>query len=141
MLCRRYRLSDAQWETIRECLPTNGHRGKKWKDHRVILDGILRALSDGGRWRNLPDEFGKWKTVYERFRRWSQEGLWEEILAELQVRMAVSGEIDWDLFTIDGSGVRAHPSAAGASKQSPWSESRRTPRWVAARGDSRRSCT
>jgi transposase len=113
----RYELSEAQWATIREFLPPNGRRGQQWKDHRLVIDGILWALSDGGRWRNVPGRFGPWKTVYERFRRWSQEGLWDDILDELQVRAAVSGQIDWELFAIDGSIVRAHQSAAGALKE------------------------
>src|SRR5262245_33742526 len=114
-----YQLSDAQWETIREFLPPNGRRGQQWKDHRRVRDGMLWALSDGGRWRNVPDRFGNWKTVYERFRRWSQEGLWDDILDELQVRKAASGGIDWALFAIDGTIVRAHQSAAGAPAEEP----------------------
>ena len=53
-----YRLSDAQWVQIEGFLPANGHKGGQWKDHRLMIDGILWALSDGGRWRNLPAEFG-----------------------------------------------------------------------------------
>jgi transposase len=87
------------------------------------MDGILWALSDGGRWRNVPDRFGKWKTVYERFRRWSREGLWDELHDALQVRRAVARRIDWELFAIDGSVVRAHQSAAGArTERSPEGE-------------------
>ena len=49
-----------------------------------MIDGILWALSDGGRWCNLPDRFGPWKTVYDRFRKWSRQGLWDKILRHLQ---------------------------------------------------------
>jgi transposase len=136
----RYELSDAQWATIREFLPANGRRGKQWKDHRLVIDGILWILSDGGRWRNLPARFGPWKTVYERFRRWSQDGLWDEVLDELQLRKGLTGEIDWELFAIDGSVVRAHPAAAGASKKSSRSGSPPTTRWAAARAGSGPRC-
>ena len=101
-----------------------------------MIDGILWILSDGGRWRNLPAKFGPWKTVYERFRRWSQGGLWDEILDELQLRKGLTGDIDWELFAIDGSVVRAHPSAAGASKKKSRPVSRPTTPWVAARAGS-----
>ncbi|MBY0457444.1 MAG: hypothetical protein K2V38_08925 [Gemmataceae bacterium] len=30
-------------------MPPNGRRGQQWKDHRLVIDGILWALSDGGR--------------------------------------------------------------------------------------------
>src|SRR5438094_5250781 len=110
-----YRLSDAQWEQIRDLLPANGHKGGQWKDHRRMIDGILWALSDGGRWRNLPAEFGPWQTVYDRFRKWCRIGLWDKILRHLQARKMNGEEIDWELFCIDGSVIRAHQSAAGAA--------------------------
>lgn len=44
-----YRLADAQGEQIQEVLPANGHRGGQWNDQRLTIDGILWALSDGGR--------------------------------------------------------------------------------------------
>ena len=110
-----YRLSDAQWEQIEDLLPSNGHRGGQWKDHRCLMDGILWALSDGGRWRNLPKEFGPWQTVYDRFLKWCRTGLWDKILRHLQARKMNSDEIDWELFCIDGSVIRAHQSAAGAA--------------------------
>ena len=52
-----------------------------------------------------------------------------------------AGAIDWSLFCIDGSVVRAHQSAAGASKKKRRPASRRTTPWVAAGAASGRSCT
>src|SRR5947209_4920148 len=112
-----YRLSDAQWEQIQDLLPANGHKGGQWKDHRLMIDGVLWVLSDGGRWRNLPKEFGPWQTVYDRFAKWCQNGLWDKILRRLQARKMGSDAIDWELFCIDGSVIRAHQSAAGAAKK------------------------
>jgi transposase len=112
----RYELTDRQWNSLAPFLPANGRRGKQWKDHRLVIDGILWILSDGGRWRNLPDRFGPWKTVYERFRRWSQTGLWDVLLDELQLRDTRRGRIDGELYAVDASVIRAHQSAAGASK-------------------------
>ena len=81
-----------------------------------MINGILWILADGGRWRNLPDPFGPWQTVYDRFRRWSRNGLWDRILLHLQAKKINRGEIDFSLFCIDGTVVRAHQSAAGARK-------------------------
>ncbi|AMV24283.1 hypothetical protein VT84_07795 [Gemmata sp. SH-PL17] len=70
-----YRLTDDQWAALRDVLPTNrGKRGGQWHDHRTMIDGIQWARSDGGRWRNVPDEFGPRQSVYDRFRRWSGFG-------------------------------------------------------------------
>ncbi len=117
-----YRLSDTQWQQIEAFLPTNGRRGGQWNDHRTTVDGILWILSDGGRWRNVPEQFGPWQSVYDRFRRWTRNGLWDRILLHLQARKMVNGEIDWSLFCIDGTVIRAHQSAAGAGEDGPVGE-------------------
>ena len=136
-----YQLSDDQWEQIKDLLPQNGQRGGQWKNHRLMIDGILWGLSDGGRWRNLPERFGPWQSVYDRFRRWTRRGLWDKILRRLQARKMRAGDIDWELFCIDGSVVRAHQSAAGASKKNSPPGSPRTTPWAAAKAASGRSCT
>lgn len=112
-----YELSDEQWQQIADLLPCNGQRGGQWKNHRLMVDGILWILHDGGRWRNLPERFGPWQTVYDRFRKWCRDGLWDRVLRRLQARMIHNGEIDWSLFAIDGTVIRAHQSAAGAGKK------------------------
>lgn len=112
-----YQLSDDQWQQIEDLLPQNRQRGGQWKEHRVMLDAILWVLSDGGRWRNVPERFGPWQTVYDRFRKWCREGLWDRILRRLQARKIHDGEIDWSLLAIDGTVIRAHQSAAGAGKK------------------------
>jgi transposase len=109
-----YQLSDEQWQQIEDLLPVNGQRGGQWKDHRLMIDAILWCLSDGGRWRNVPDRFGPWQSVYDRFRNWCRKGLWDRILRRLQARKMQDGTIDWSLFAIDGTVIRAHQSAAGA---------------------------
>jgi transposase len=136
-----YRLSDDQYEQLQDLLPPNGQRGGQWKDHRLMIDGILWALSDGGRWRNIPAQFGPWQSVYDRFRNWARKGLWDRILRRLQARKMHSGDIDWGLFCIDGTVVRAHQSAAGAPKKKRRPASRRTTPWGGAKGASAPSCT
>lgn len=115
---KRHALSEAQWERIQDLFPANGNAGQQWKDHRLMVDGILWVVKTGAPWRDLPDRFGPWKTVYERFRLWTQQGLWDKILKRVQADADAADEIDWKLFCIDGSNVRAHRSAAGAQKKS-----------------------
>ena len=136
-----YELTDAQWEQLHDLLPRNGKPGGQWKDHRLMINGILWALSDGGRWRNLPDRFGPWKSVYDRFRNWARKGLWDRLLLRLQARKLTGGEVDLELFCIDGSVIRAHQSAAGASKKKSRPGSRWTTPSAAARAGSAPSCT
>jgi transposase len=114
---RRHAVSDEGWEKIKDLFPANGKKGKQWKDHRLMLDGMLWIVHTGAPWRDLPERFGPWKTVYERFRFWTRSGMWVRILD----RLGPEGEpasLDLTLVCIDGSLIRAHRHAAGASKNS-----------------------
>lgn len=117
MTQHRHELSDTQWDQIQYLFPANGQRGGQWKDHRLMLHGILWILATSAAWRDLPERFGPWGTVYDRFRKWTRNGLWSKILQHLQVQRQANGQIDWHLFFIDGSVVRAHKAAAGARKK------------------------
>ena len=112
-----YRLSDAQWEQIKELLPANGRRGGQWKDDRTVLNGIFWRLNTGAPWRDLPDRYGKWKTAHDRFTKLRKSGLLDRILEALQLCLDEQGRIDFDLWCVDGSCVRASRAAAGASKK------------------------
>jgi len=82
-----------------------------------MLNGILWILRTGAPWRDLPERYGPWQTVYEYFNTWRANGTYDRILEALQIRLDREGKIEWDLFSIDGSSVRAARAAAGASKK------------------------
>lgn len=112
----RHALSDEHYAVIEPLLPTNDRPGHPWKSHRSVINGILGVLHTGAQWRDLPRAtYGPWQTVYERFNRWSKDGTWGRLLEALHVRLDEAGRIDWDLFCVDGSSIRARRDAAGAS--------------------------
>ena len=104
--------------------PPNGQRGGQWKDHRTVLNGILWRLDTGAPWRDLPVCYGKVSTVHGRFTQLRQSGLLDRILQALQTQLDARGQIDYDLWCVDGSAARASRAAAGASskKKSPTSQ-------------------
>ena len=113
----RHELSDEQWALIEDIFPRNGqHAGRPWVDHRRMMNGMLWILATGAPWRDLPKCFRPWQTVYRRFNLYRREGTIQRILERLQVKLDEDGKIDWELFCIDGSNVRAHRAAAGAKK-------------------------
>jgi len=114
---RRYELSDDGWERIAPLLPRQ-RRGGKWADHRTVLNGMFWVLNSGAQWRDMPERYGAWETVYGRYRRWTREGLFDRILGALHVSLDDEGRIDWSVFDVDGSNIRAHRSAAGAARRS-----------------------
>lgn len=114
---RRHELTDNQWAALESLLPPQRSRtGRPAKDHRTVLNAILWRLTTGAPWRDLPERYGPWQSVYTRFRRWQQAGVWDRVLAALQTQADARGELDWDLHFLDGTTIRAHPSAAGAKK-------------------------
>ena len=115
---RRHDLSDQQWERLAPFFPPRPRRrGGQWTDDRTILNGIFWRLNTGAPWRDLPERYGKWKTVHDRFSKLRKSGLLDRILEALQLRLDEKGLIDFDLWCVDGSSVRASRAAAGASKK------------------------
>ena len=127
-------LSDAQWGLVKGLFPKQ-RRGGRWNDHRTTLDGVLWILRTGAPWRDLPERYGKWPSVYSRFRRWRDDGMFERIMRALRIRLDKDGKIDWDLWCVDGSNVRATRAAAGAGKKGA-PKSQPTTRWAAREADS-----
>jgi hypothetical protein len=79
------RLTDTQWACIEALLPRNGGRGRPWREHRAVIDGMLWVHASGASWRDLPEkEFGPWQTIYYRYNRWRKEGLWQHIREALR---------------------------------------------------------
>ena len=114
---RRYELTDEQWALIESLMP-KPRPGGRWNDHRTTLNGMMWVLKSGSPWRDMPERYGSWKSVYHRFQRWTTDGMFEKILDRLRYKLDKDGFIDWDVWCVDGSNIRAHPAAAGASKTS-----------------------
>lgn len=114
----RHNLTDSEWNAIRRFLPRErtGKAGRPWKPHRHVINGILFVLRTGIPWQDMPGEFGKHKTVYNRFRRWVKSGLWLRIFEKLIDRLLKDGGIDFELWCVDGTVIRAHRVASGALK-------------------------
>lgn len=113
----RHALTDDQWLQVAPLLPARAGPGRPPKDQRLVMDGILWILRTGAPWRDLPARFGPWKTVHERFRRWTRNGVWRQVFERLKASRQAGGGIDWHLFMIDATIVRAHKAAAGAEKK------------------------
>ncbi len=108
-------LTDQEWERLASKLPSStGKRGGQYKDHRLVLNGILWVLRTGAPWRDLPERYGKWKTCHDRLLRWRRRGIWEQALQALQGEAEAVGDVVWTVVSIDGTTVRAHQHAAGA---------------------------
>ncbi|MEU4469426.1 IS5 family transposase [Streptomyces sp. NPDC024017] len=97
-------------------LPGVDGRGRPWRDHRQVINGVLWRLRTGAPWRDLPVRYGPWQTTYERFARWETDGTWARLLEQVQVRDDSVGAVEWTV-PVDSTISRAHQHAAGARKK------------------------
>ena|SRR5947209_6518356 len=104
-------LTDAQFAAIEHLLPPK--RRPPTYAHKHVLDAILFLLSSGCSWRQLPPEYGHWHTIYTRFKRWSEAGVLDRVMQELQREHIIGLRV----VHLDSTTVRAHQSAAGARKK------------------------
>lgn len=114
----RHRLTDDQWELIADLFPLPAKTGRPPTDRRQVVDAILWIMRTGAPWRDLPeDDFGPWETIYGLFNGWNADGTLDKILQRLQANMIDAGELDDQLWCIDGTIVRAHRCAGGGGKK------------------------
>ena len=104
-------LTDAQWARIEPLLPSSdGQRGRPFRDHRQVIEGIVYRLRTGVAWRDLPDSFGPWQTIWKRHRRFSSDGTWDKIHARLIAEADAGGDVGWKV-SVDSTINRAHQHA------------------------------
>ncbi len=113
----RHRLTDEQWECIADVFGPPARTGRPPRDRRTIVDAILWILRTGSPWRDLPEEFGPWATVWDLFDKWNDEGTLDEIVRRLRAARIDCGDVDDELWCIDGTIVRAARCAAGGGKK------------------------
>ena len=110
-------ISDEFWAVVEPLMPSDvGKRGRRFADHRLILEGIAWRFRTGAPWRDLPADFGPWQTVWKRHHRFSFDGTYQRILDAVRDDWA-DAELDEDvqrLLSVDSTVVRAHQHAAGA---------------------------
>lgn len=107
-------LTDSMWSVLLPLFQRpHKPRGRPKADTRLLLEGVLWVLRTGAPWRDLPDDFGPWQTVYHHFRIWDREGTIDRAFE----RLRDTGHVTNEVWSIDGTLVRAHRCAAGAGKK------------------------
>jgi len=113
----RHELTDEEWDCIADVFPPPANTGRPPSDPRRIFNGIRWIMRTGSPWRDLPKEFGRWKTVWDLFNKWNSNGTLDKILQRLRANQVDAGEIDDELWCVDGTIVRAARCAAGGGKK------------------------
>ena len=109
MAARRYELSDAQWERIKDMIP-RAKTGRPPKDDRLMLNAMLWLARSGAAWADIPERYGPHQSVYSRFCKWRDDG------TLLRIFQALNADADYENLCIDSTSIKAHPQSAGAKK-------------------------
>jgi transposase len=106
-------LTDAEWVVLRPLIEECRPRGKTQPRHlRRTLEAIVWRHRNGAKWRAVPPQLGPWWMAAQTFIRWARLGVWERLLDLAQGRGVALG-----MVFLDGTSIRAHAKAAGASKK------------------------
>jgi transposase len=111
----RFDLTDREWAILEPLLPAQPKRGRHWRDHRQVINGIAWVKRTGSPWRDMPERYGPWKTAHQRFRRWAVDGTWAALKRHVIALAELDEDIDWNAQA-DSTIVRTHQHAAGARK-------------------------
>jgi transposase len=116
------RVPEALWSEIEPLLPVPERRfrypGRKRYPERDCLEGILTVLRWGIPWKELPQTAGRpsGKTCWRRFDEWQRAGVWAQLVARLQERLALEGKLDWQRAMLDSTIVDAKKGAPRSAK-------------------------
>lgn len=107
-MTRTAALTDAHWTRIEDLLSSSeGQRGRPFRDHSQVIEGIIYRFRTGVAWRDLPKDFDPWQTVWNRHKRFSTDGTWDRIHTRLLADADAAGDLDWSV-SIDSTVNRAH---------------------------------
>src|SRR5437773_11724815 len=85
--CRMIRLTDEQWERIRDHFPeeniADGRPGRKPTPTRCVLEAVLWILNTGAQWHMLPQSYPNYKTVHRRFQTWCRDEVLRRVLTDV----------------------------------------------------------
>ena len=82
-------IDDETWRQLAALFPKERQRrrGRPWRSHRQILEGIFWALNSNEPWRQMPEHYGPWQTIYDRWVRWGKDGTMARIFALYSARL------------------------------------------------------
>ena len=118
------RLTDEQWERIREHFPEENipadRPGRRPVPTRHVLEAVLWILNTGAQWHMLPQCYPNYKTVHRRFQQWCEREILRAVLADLANELRERGDIDESECFIDatfasakGGGAEIGPTRRG----------------------------
>ena len=106
-------LTDTQWMRLEPLIEACRPKGKTPpQDLRRTISAIVWRHENGAKWRAIPADLGPWSRAAQTFIRWARLGVWERLLLLAQER-----GVELGMTFLDGTSIRAHQKAAGATRK------------------------
>lgn len=112
-----FHLDDTQWRAIQDNCLSAKRPGRRPRNARLVLSGIIHVLQSGIPWRDCPRQYGPYSTVFNYYNQLNRRGVFNCIIQLLTQDPAVP-----QVLMRDGSPLRDYRrpgavrnSAAGAS--------------------------
>jgi transposase len=139
-----WEVPDELWERIAPLLPPHPRRhrypGRRRREDRLCLQGILFVLITGTAWEHLPQElgYGSGMTCWRRLREWQEAGVWPRLHELLLAELRAAGALDLSRAAIDGTHAQAkrgarRPGRARSTADGPASSTTSSSRRQASR--------
>ena len=99
-----WEVPDHFWEQIEPVimeLDPPRSKGRKRKDPRRMLDGIIFRMRSGCQWNRLPKELGDDSTIHRTFQRWVELGVLARVWAVLVDGCEELGGVNWEWQSAD----------------------------------------
>ena len=113
-MTRGAEISDEAWARIELSVSVPSLAGgRRFRDHRRVIEGIVFRYRTGVPWRDLPERFGPWQTVWKRHHRFATDGRWDRLLVAVPAEADAAGEVDGDV-SVDSTISRARQHSATA---------------------------
>ena len=101
-----WEMPDEAWERLERILAQRyppAQTGRPRTDLRKAFDGIIFRLRTGCQWNHLPKIFGDDSSVHRWFQQWVNDGVLEQLWAELLGACDELGGVEWKWQAADGA--------------------------------------
>ena len=104
-----FKLTDKDWNEVKQYLPTNSLGRSQKYTNREMLDCILYILKVGCQWRTLTQTFQiPWQTIYSRFKLWLELNIFETLFQILSFKVSNKQNL-----SMDSTSIKVHQSSNG----------------------------
>lgn len=124
---RFFHLDDAQWRAVQDNCLSDRRPGRRPRNARLVLSGIIHVLREGLPWRDCPDHYGPASTVFNYYNQLHRRGLFDRIIDQLNHNPALvpitmrdgSPLRDYRRSRLDSGGGPGPPGPVGRGRSSP----------------------